>query len=340
MLMSALLREPAYAARVNDAPSREPFRVPSVLALQAKLEAAWTRGRDRDGAAHYTGAFLTPSLVGTSAFIGSSEVATMLRESSIPVQHVAFHAFDDPNLEQLLSSEEFALVSVARSRAAEELRRTGGRSPSELLTGRSQSPQSAAERLFLYRRHAALLFWLFRLFSVRVPYDERVHWERERDSGAGAGAGAGAAGDGLKHLRFLGDPLAPTPYLLYLQHDGHARTLAGFEITVADSALNPAQSRLDSFLSVKRSRVNDEPYDVISGDMVLTLLLLDPSVSRPDIEGKLRAGAGWQPLVKRGLHTMRHAHYEIVWVPHPTDPLSAQASRGGPPKRLFSGLNR
>ena len=138
----------------------------------------------------------------------------------------------------------------------------------------------------------------------------------------------------------LSDPRTPAPYLMYLQHDGHSRTLAGFEVTVCASAADPRQSRLDAFAGAKRPRA-DEPFpdgDVISGDVSVSLLLLDPSVPRADLEHKLGDG-GWQSLVKRGLHTMRHAHYEIVWVPHPTDPLSSEVPRiGGPPKRLFSGL--
>lgn len=348
MLMSSLLREPAYAARVSDAPVGAPYRVPSVLALQARLEAAWAQGRDREGAAHYAGAFLTPALIGSSALIGSGEVATILRAASVPAQHVAFHAFDDKNLEQLLPREKFAKVSAMRCRAAEELQRAGGRSPAELLSVGVQPPRTAAERLYLYRRHAALLSWLFCHFSVRVPYDERVHWDssgRDATAGPGAGAGAGgvgsAANGGRGRIRMLSDPRVQAPYLLYLQHDGHSRALAGFEVTVSAGALDPKQSRLEAFSGAKRPRADElfNDADVISGDMSISLLLLDPSVPRLDLERKLGQGAGWQPLVKRGLHTMRHAHYELVWVPHPTDPLSSEVPQiGGPPKRLFSGL--
>lgn len=73
---------------------------------------------------------------------------------------------------------------------------------------------------------------------------------------------------------------------LFFQHQGHSRTVVGVER--------------------RRLRWDSEEETL--------LLILDPSSRTGELVGKLRSGAGWQGLVKRGLQTLRGREYQIVAV--------------------------
>jgi len=75
---------------------------------------------------------------------------------------------------------------------------------------------------------------------------------------------------------------------------------------------------------------------VLSGDVQLSLLILDPATPRDELARAL-AGGGWPRLVKRGLHTLRTAHYEIVSL-DADDAGAWDGPRDTIPERLFSGL--
>lgn len=67
---------------------------------------------------------------------------------------------------------------------------------------------------------------------------------------------------------------------LFFQQHGHSRTIIGYE------------ERGENFY----------------------LLLFDPSGSGVKLRSKLEQGTGWQCLVKRGEHTLRHSLYQIVYI--------------------------
>lgn len=76
------------------------------------------------------------------------------------------------------------------------------------------------------------------------------------------------------------------PALATLQHEGHSRTIVGIE------------RRL-----VGRERRAEH-----------TLLVLDPGTSAGSLARALAERQGWQRLLKRGAHTLRHGQYQVVWV--------------------------
>lgn len=45
-----------------------------------------------------------------------------------------------------------------------------------------------------------------------------------------------------------------------------------------------------------------------------TLLVFDPGTPPAKLAAALHSRHGWQRLLKRGLHTLRHSQYQLVWV--------------------------
>lgn len=74
---------------------------------------------------------------------------------------------------------------------------------------------------------------------------------------------------------------------LYFQHQGHSRTIVGIE-------RRPPQ----------RPRATEDVY----------LLVLDPSQGTEELVRALRAGKGWQRMVKRSVYTLRKAEYQLCYV--------------------------
>ena len=75
---------------------------------------------------------------------------------------------------------------------------------------------------------------------------------------------------------------------LYCQHEGHSRTIIGIEQRCASGGDAPS---LDH-----------------------TLLVLDPSTASDALRGALASGTGWQRLLKRGMHTLRHPQFQVLFV--------------------------
>lgn len=73
---------------------------------------------------------------------------------------------------------------------------------------------------------------------------------------------------------------------LYFQHEGHSRIIVGVE---------------------KLARPPLAVEDI-------TLLVLDPNISRQSIYNALENASGWQQLVRRGKDTLRKAEYQLLWV--------------------------
>ena len=48
--------------------------------------------------------------------------------------------------------------------------------------------------------------------------------------------------------------------------------------------------------------------------MEFTLLVLDPGTPPAKLAAALHSRQGWQRLLKRGPHTLRHGQYQLVWV--------------------------
>ncbi|KAL8519668.1 hypothetical protein ACS0TY_010561 [Phlomoides rotata] len=69
---------------------------------------------------------------------------------------------------------------------------------------------------------------------------------------------------------------------LYFQHDGHSRTIVGIQ--------------------AKHQKNGTRQYN---------LLILDPAENTRALEKSLRANAGWQQLIKRGVHTLKKPQYQV-----------------------------
>lgn len=72
---------------------------------------------------------------------------------------------------------------------------------------------------------------------------------------------------------------------LYLQHDGHSRTIVGIQI--------------------KCQR---------NGSMQYTLLILDPGHTTESLAKSLKGNSGWQKLIKRGVHTLKKPLYQLCFL--------------------------
>ena len=81
---------------------------------------------------------------------------------------------------------------------------------------------------------------------------------------------------------------------LYFQHRGHSRTIVGIERCIKRS-------------SSRGSNLSPE----VAEDQ---LIMLDPSLKTSDIITSLRRKQGWQELVKRGLHTLKEAEYQLCFI--------------------------
>ncbi len=70
------------------------------------------------------------------------------------------------------------------------------------------------------------------------------------------------------------------------QHEGHSRTIIGIE----------------------RRTVGRERR------VEYSLLVLDPGTPSAKLAAALHSRQGWQRLLRRGMHTLRHGQYQLVWV--------------------------
>lgn len=72
---------------------------------------------------------------------------------------------------------------------------------------------------------------------------------------------------------------------LYFQHDGHSRTIVGIQV---------------------KHQWNGMP--------LYNLLILDPAHRSADLERSLKGNAGWQRLIKRGVHTLKKPQYQLCYI--------------------------
>ena len=168
-------------------------QVPNVFSLQQWLEHAWQKGIDTDGAAQLGG-----SVYGTNKWIGATDVAACLRGMRVPAQVLDFHADDDPSLPLLIKHHtQLSFYDPLSHRVTKGLPRSAAALPSTA----SSTTISAAHKSSA--RHSGLVSFVWN------------HFTRSSEHSSQAGSVTGA------------DASAPMP--LYLQHDGHSRTVVGIE---------------------------------------------------------------------------------------------------------------
>ncbi|KAI3426091.1 hypothetical protein D9Q98_008059 [Chlorella vulgaris] len=131
-----------------------------------------------------------------------------------------------------------------------------------------------------------LLCWVWRYFMAEEE-GEAPSSASGSGSGSQAGpdAGAGAGGPSAKRQRPARVRLSGKAPL-YLQHEGHSRTIVGIE-----RRLVGREQRAE-----------------------FTLLILDPSTPGSKLAAALANRTGWQRLLKRGAHTLRNQQYQLLFV--------------------------
>ncbi|TYI14571.1 hypothetical protein ES332_A08G129900v1 [Gossypium tomentosum] len=72
---------------------------------------------------------------------------------------------------------------------------------------------------------------------------------------------------------------------LYFQHDEHSRTIIGIQVKYQKNGTNQ-----------------------------FNLLILDPSDGTVALERSLKTTAGWQKLIKRGVHTLKKPQYQLCYI--------------------------
>jgi len=257
--------------------------VPDLPSLQAWLETAWAAGFDPAGRDHLGGA-----VQGKDTWIGACDAAALLRSFGLRAQIVDFKA--PP------------AAPAAGTHAASDVRHPGvecdGCGAYPIVGPRFSS--EARPNYDLCRRCQALP--AAQQFQPYTRRDAPSHAaggapvERACEPGAHAAlvdfmwsyfTSDGATGRPLPLQ--LGGQLVVSPLRppLFLQHDGHSRTVVGVE---------------------RRRR----PAGVAGEDVFL--LVFDPSTARGALRDALAAGqaGGWQRLVKRGLATLRKREYSVL----------------------------
>lgn len=167
--------------------------VPNVFSLQQWLEHAWALGIDPDGAAQLGG-----NVYGTNKWIGATDVAACLRGMHVPAQVLDFHAADDPSL-------PFLLKHHTQLNFYDPLTHTVCKGIPKSLLGEAGPPTGAAPGGgdAISARHSGLVSFVWNHFSRNT----------EQSSKPGTVTGA--------------DEQSSMP--LFLQHDGHSRTIVGIE---------------------------------------------------------------------------------------------------------------
>jgi hypothetical protein len=102
---------------------------------------------------------------------------------------------------------------------------------------------------------------------------------------------------------------------LFFQHAGHSRTVVGIEEKrpVAHAHAHRHSSSGSSSSSSSSSSIGGQQQQQ-QHKAHYNLLVLDPSSEGGKIYQTTRNKRGWQGLVKRGLHTLRHEEYQLVVV--------------------------
>eukprot|EP00850_Spirogloea_muscicola_P001891 SM000007S20851 [mRNA] locus=s7:564911:566986:- [translate_table: standard] len=148
----------------------------------------------------------------------------------------------------------------------------------EPLKGAGNEDVSAVDSCNSGANHTRLVEWVWGYFTGAGPdigADPNAHQQQQHQQ---------APRDALSQLR---QPLhVSNKSPLYFQHQGHSRTIVGIER--------------------RRSRP--------SAPEEFFLLVFDPSQRSEDLARTLKSKSGWQPLIKRGVRTLRKAEYQLLYV--------------------------
>lgn len=228
--------------------------VPDVYGLQGWIEKAWSDGFDPEGRRQLNG-----ELRGTDKWVGATECVVLLRYMGVRAMVVDFTAAKTVSGNKSIN-EYFCSTTDSQQRKVSGVKR-----PSS-----SYLNSFADEKRRVGDSQAELVQWVCSYFASRWPEsansNEIIYFSGNSCDSSGGGFPS--------HVDRFTPPL-------YFQHQGHSRTIIGYEVTKA----------------------------------VPSLLVFDPSTSGKNIRSQLLQEHGrWKQLLKRGLHTLRRSAYQIVYI--------------------------
>ena len=258
--------------------------VPDVPSLQAWLETAWGQGFDPEGAAQ-----LGHAVQGKRTWIGVADVAALLRSFGVRARLVNFKAAPRTGPAGLarhagVECDLCAALPILGARHSSTVRANYDLCSSCVAKPEAQrfapfrkveSPVHYGEEQCEPGAHKELVDWLWRYFV-------------SDSTGKPLPMGLGSQ-----------ITVSPSRSPLFLQHDGHSRTVVGVERRPAPGG----------------------------GSEEVLLLILDPSSRPAELRAQLAAGTGWQRLVKRGLQTLRKCEYSLLVLDEPLLAAGGEAGR-------------
>ena len=293
--------------------------VPDILALQRWLEIAWAKGFDTPGAEYFDW-----EIDGTQKWIGTTECAALLRSFGMYARIVDFQAFGMPGKEMRVA-QKIASGSTTSCYALKIPESGSGpsRQPSPVeseegeCTVCGEFPIQGTRYCHANMRNNDLCVSCMIGLRNSANKQDRVMAEGySAVNFAGVGNGKGEGKEVMnKHQQMvdwvwnyfmektttssmtrnssvtsaldrLRQPITLSKRSpLYFQHEGHSRTIVGVERR-------------------RRLGLSEEVF----------LLVLDPSQRTADLVKALRERRGWQKLLKRGLHTLKKAEYQLCYV--------------------------
>jgi zinc finger-containing ubiquitin peptidase 1 len=327
--------------------------VPDISSLQAWLECAWEEGFDPPGAEQ-----LEHSVQGSRKWIGTTEVAVVLRYFGMNALIVDFTDKSKFTIgrggkkgaagqQNGNNSEEVHLNVECDSCGIKPI--VGLRYKSRVLPnydlcakchqnqGGDDGPVAPFQRMmatgmrntgggicdYADDSKQQLLRWIWNYFERHIPSSSSSSSENG-DNGFGeketkrlklvnGGGGTGSHDDGNEKV------VVTNAGPLYFQHEGHSRTIIGIEkrrvIGTTTTTINNHNRNQN-----KKGGSNNNVGSSSSSlpQYQLSLLILDPSIDKRLLQNALERGQGWQQLLRKGAHTLKHSQWQLMYVPPPS----------------------
>lgn len=232
--------------------------VPDILSLQRWLEVAWKRGFDTYGFDSFG-----QKIYGSKKWIGTTECATILRSFGLRARIVDFDSMTskqplnhrNPGY-KLAGKQSHGPMDKFLQRTMNEDSQVGPSACDKHLPEKDCHHQGKNQGKIYGPQ--VLVDWVWKYFACEF----------------------GSRLDGSKSVLIS----EKTP--LYLQRDGHSRTIVGIQMQKGKCA-------------------SDHHY---------SLLVLDPAHRTAALERSLADNNGWQKLIKRGTHTLKKPQYQLCYV--------------------------
>ncbi|XP_030539806.1 zinc finger-containing ubiquitin peptidase 1 isoform X1 [Rhodamnia argentea] len=249
--------------------------VPDIVSLQRWLEIAWKRGFDEVGSEHFN-----QKIYGSSSWIGTTECAALFRSFGLRARIVDF---GPKNLESLF-------LSIPGSRIDSQSAGARGK-------GNAVHIHGPMDRYLVKRKQISPEV----CSSIGYTGCSYIQPDQVLDSSnENLGISSARSSKGQEVLtdwvwRYFSDKsfinncfshvsISRKPPL-YFQHDGHSRTIVGIQVI-------------------------HQP----KGMQKYNLLVLDPAHRTAMLERSLKRNAGWQKLIKRGVHTLKKPQYQLCYI--------------------------